>query len=99
MGLFGRNEENQQRPANPNNMFMIRVLVIGYLMYCLYQMVTAYMSGGENAPSLGLLIAAVVVFAGGSVWIGIMTYRQFKRMKEEQQARWEEEDRLEEEDI
>ena len=97
MGLFNKNEEaqEQKRPANPNNMLMIRVLAVGYLMYMLYQMITAYISGSEDAPSLALLIVAIVIFAGGSVWIGVTSWKQYKRMKAEQQAAWEEEDRLE----
>lgn len=98
MGLFKNNDEETQEqthPANPNNMVLIRLLAVGYLMYILYQMVTAYIAGSEDAPSLGLLIAAIVIFAGGSVWIAVITYKQWKQMKEAQQAAWEEEDRLE----
>ena len=98
MGLFRKNnDEQEKRPVNPNNMALIRVLAVGYLMYCLYEMVEMYKAGGEDAPSLGLLIGAIVLFMGGSVWVGIITWRQFKRLKEEQQAAWEEEERLEEE--
>ena len=78
-------------------MMLIRLLAVGYLLYCLYQMFKMYIAGGEDAPSLGLLIGATVLFVGGSAWVGIITWRQYKRLKEEQQARWEEEDRLEEE--
>ena len=88
MGLFKNNDEETQeqtRPANPNNMVLIRLLAVGYLMYILYQMVTAYIAGSEDAPSLGLLIAAIVIFAGGSVWIAVITYKQWKQMKEAQQ--------------
>lgn len=98
MGLFKKNEEENQeqaRPANPNNMVLIRVLAVGYLMYTLYQMVTAYISGSEDAPSLGLLIAAIVIFVGGSVWIGVISVKQYKQMKAAQQAAWEKEERLE----
>ena len=98
MGLFRKNEDEQEkRPVNPTNMVFIRLLAIGYMLYCLYQMFTAYISGSEDAPELWLLIVATVVFVGGSVWIGIITWRQFKRLREEQQAAWDEEDRLEEE--
>lgn len=96
MGLFNRNnEEEQKRPVNPNNMVLIRLLAIGYLMYCLYEMFKMYITGGEDAPALWLLIGATVLFVGGSVWIAIITWRQFKRMKAEQLAAWEEEERLE----
>lgn len=99
MGLFRKNEaqtqEQETRPANPTNMVLIRVLAVGYLMYTLYNMITAYIAGGEDAPSLGLLIAAIVIFVGGSVWIGVISYKQYKQMKAAQQAAWEEEARLE----
>lgn len=101
MGLFRKNEDEQQeqtRPANPNNMLLIRALAVGYLMYILYQMVTAYITGSEDAPSLGLLIAAIVIFLGGSVWIVVISYKQYKQMKAMQQEAWEEEERLEAEE-
>ena len=101
MGLFRKNEDEQQeqtRPANPNNMLLIRALAVGYLMYILYQMVTAYITGSEDVPSLGLLIAAIVIFLGGSVWIVVISYKQYKQMKAMQQEAWEEEERLEAEE-
>ena len=98
MGLFRKNEDEQEkRPVNPTNMVLIRLLAVGYLMYCLYQMANAYFTGSEDAPQLWLLLLATVVFVAGAVWVVIVTYRQFKRLKEEQQAQWEEEDRLVEE--
>jgi len=95
MGLFKKNEEQEARPVNPKNTMLIRALAVGYLLYTVYNMIRLYMEGGEDAPSLGLLIAAVVLFVGGSVWIGILSFKQWKQMKQAQQAAYEEEERLE----
>ena len=97
MGLFRKNEETQQeekRPVDPGKMVLFRLLAVGYLLYTLYQMVTSYIAGGEDAPSVGLLIAAIVIFAGGSLWIGLITYKQYKQIRAEREAQLEEEDRL-----
>lgn len=94
MGLFNKNEDRNTTPANSNNMLMIRMLAVGYLLYTVYNMIQLYIKGGEDAPSLGLLIAAVALFVIGSAWIVIISVKQWKRMKRDQQAAYEEEERL-----
>ena len=94
MGLFKKNDD---KPVNPNNAMLIRLLAVGYLLYTVYNMIQLYLKGGEDAPSLGLLLVTVALFVGGSVWIGILSYKQWKQMRQAQQEAWEEEDRLEEE--
>lgn len=85
MGLFRRNEddtqEQEKRPVNPTNMVTFRLLAIGYLLWSLWQMVKLYQAGGEDKPSVPLMIAAVVLFFGGSVWIAWITYKQWKQLK------------------
>ena len=110
MGLFNFGKKNaqqeepqeQRQPGNPTTMLMFRVLAVGYVLWMLKDLVVAYFSGAEDRPSLGLLIGAILVLGGGCVWIGWMTYKQWKLMKEaerkynEEMARQaEEEARLE----
>ena len=89
MGFFNfgkknQSEEQQSQPGNPTTMLMFRVLAIGYVLWMLKDLVVAYIAGGEEAPSLAVLIGAIVVLGGGCVWIGWMSYKQWKQMKEAQ---------------
>lgn len=90
--LFKKNEEKEERPVNPNALLGIRALAVGYLIYSLWQIVKMYMEGGEEAPSIWLLLLAIVVLGGGAVWIAIMTFLKLKQLKEEARARLDEED-------
>ena len=75
-------------------MFGIRALAVGYLLYCLWQIIKMYMEGGEGAPSIWLLLLGILVLGGGAVWIAIMTILKLKELKEEERARLDEEDAL-----
>ena len=92
--LFKKNEEKEQRPVNPTTLFGIRALAVGYLLYCLWQIIKMYMEGGEEAPSIWLLLLGILVLGGGAVWIAIMTILKLKELKEEERARLDEEDAL-----
>jgi len=111
MGLFNfgkkkttevEEEQTPQQPGNPTTMILFRLLAIGYVLWIMKDLVAAYIAGGEEAPSLWMLLGAIVLLGGGCVFIGIMSYKQWKRMKElereykEEMARQaEEEARLE----
>ena len=73
-----------KNPGNPSTMIMFRVLAIGYVLWILKDLVKAYIAGGEEAPSLPLLIGAILVLGAGCVVVGIMSYKQWKQMKEAQ---------------
>ena len=90
--LFKKNEEKEQRPVNPTTLFGIRALAVGYMLYCLWQIVKMYMEGGEEAPSIWLLLLGIVVLGGGAVWIAVMTFLKLKQLKEEERARLDAED-------
>ena len=92
--LFKKNEEKEQRPVNPTTLFGIRALAVGYLLYCLWQIIKMYMEGGAGAPSIWLLLLGILVLGGGAVWIAIMTILKLKELKEEERARLDEEDAL-----
>ena len=85
MGLFNAQNKEKQ-PANPNFMLSIRVLAVGYLGYCLWQIIQLYRAGGADAPSVPLLIGAILVLGGGAVWIAVASFLQWKRDQAEQTA-------------
>lgn len=93
---FG-NQEREERPVNFNNVMMIRVLAVGYILYMLYDTITMYIKGGEDAPSLAVLLVCILVLGGGSVGIGLITFNQWKKHKAQQQLEAEEGERLAEE--
>ena len=110
MGLFNfgkkKPEETEEQgpkdPGNPTTMIMFRILAIGYVIWILKDLVQAYIAGGEEAPSLPLLLGAIVVLGAGCVVVAIMSYRQWKEMKaaqkvynEEVARQYAEEERLE----
>lgn len=88
MGLFKKNtqEEAPRRPINPTNMVLIRLLAVGYVLWLLKDLVVMYIEGGEDAPSLLMLIVTAVVFLGGSGWILWTTFKQYKQIKAQQEA-------------
>lgn len=90
-------QEREERPVNFNNVMMIRVLAVGYILYMLYDTITMYIQGGEDAPSLAVLLVCILVLGGGSVGIGLITFNQWKKHKAQQQLEAEEEERLAEE--
>ena len=77
-------DQTPQNPGNPTTMIMFRVLAIGYVIWILKDLVEAYIAGGEEAPSLPLLLGAIAVLGAGCVIVGIMSYKQWKQMKEAQ---------------
>ena len=52
----------------------------------LAQIVQGYIAGGEDAPSLGLLLLAIVVLGGGAVFIGVLGWKEWKKGKAEEAA-------------
>lgn len=104
MGLFNfkqkeKKEKKETPPRNPNTMVMIRLLAVGYVLYTVWEIIKLYIAGGEDAPKLWMVILSVVVFVGGSVWIGWMTYKEWKRLNAAAaEAKYDDEDDDNEED-
>lgn len=82
-----------RRTRSANGALSIRIMAILLVLYMLAQIVQSYAAGGEDAPSLGLLILAIVVLGGGCAGLGFLTYRVWKKEREaatltqEEQAR------------
>ena len=88
MGLFNKNKDTQEKqtPRNPSNVATFRLLAMGYVGYLCYNMIKLYLEGGPEAPSLTTLIVGLVVLGGGVVFLGIVSYREWKRSKVEYDA-------------
>ena len=85
MGFFNKRSESKSEnrtPRNPNNLVMFRVLAIGYLFYLCVSIVKLYLASGPDAPSLTALVLGVVFLGGGAVFLGILSYKEWKRGKE-----------------
>ena len=84
MGFFNKKSEanEAQPPRNPNNTVTFRLLAIGYIVYMCVNMVKLYLDGGPDAPSVTALVAGVVLLGGGSIFLAILTYKEWKRNKE-----------------
>lgn len=85
-------KEKEKKPVNPTTLFGVRVLAVAYLGYSLWQIIQMYIEGGEQAPSLLLLILAIVVLGGGAVFIAVATILKLKQLLDEDRARLDAED-------
>ena len=87
-----RKKEKEERPVNVTTMVAVRLLAVGYCLYCLWQIVRMYIAGGEGAPSIWLLLLGIVVLGGGSVFVAIATVRSVIRMRAAERERLDAED-------
>ena len=75
--------KNSNQPRNMNSVMMFRLLAAGYVLYMLYQVVKSYIEGGEEAPSLFLLLFSIVLLGGGAAVILLLSWREYKRYQAE----------------
>ena len=66
---------------SPETALMIRLAGAGIAVYWYYEILQMYFKGGEDAPSVPLLILAGIVMVGGASAIGIGAYRLYKQEK------------------
>lgn len=85
-------KEKEERPVNPTTLLGVRALAVGYLIYSLWQIIKMYMEGGEEAPSIWMLLLAIVVLGGGAVWIAIVTIKKVLELRAAERARLDAED-------
>lgn len=86
MAFFSKkqdNEEPKQTPRNPSNVAAFRVLAVGYIAYLCFNLVKLYQAGGEDAPSLPMLIGGLAFLGAGAVFLAVISYKEWKRSKAE----------------
>jgi hypothetical protein len=76
-------------PRNPDNVFLFRLVAVGYVLYTVYKTIAMYVEGGESAPKLWMLCVSTVVLGGGAIFLGIISYKSWKSAKERLQAELE----------
>ena len=77
-------KKNEPTRRNPNSVLTIRAMGVLFVLYMLAQIVQGYIAGGEDAPSLGLLLLAIAVLGGGAVFIGVLGWKEWKKGKAEE---------------
>jgi len=82
-----KTEEKTPAPVrNPDNAFIFRMLAVAYVLYIVWNTIQLYLKGGEDAPALWMLCLSTVLLGGGAIFLGIVSYRSWKKAKAQQQA-------------
>lgn len=66
---------------NPESGLTIRLAGAGFALYSYYQIVQAYLRGGEDAPGKLFLILSGILLVGGALFVGIMAYKLYRQDK------------------
>lgn len=80
---MGLRKDDRSAPRDPRSTLTFRGLAVLLELYFLMELVKAYRAGGEDAPSLGVLILGIVVLGGGAVLLCFLAWREWKKAKEE----------------
>lgn len=86
MGFFSKKPEaegEKQPPRNPNNTVIFRLIAVGYIAYLCMNIVKLYIEGGPEAPSVTALVLGILFLGGGAVFLGVLTYKEWKTGKVE----------------
>jgi hypothetical protein len=81
MAWFKKNNENEEsapRPRNIKAMLAVRAVAAVYLLYMAYDMVKLYLEDTTEKPDLALVIGGAVFLVAGGIFIGILTYREWR---------------------
>lgn len=80
-------EDNTPAPVrNPDNAFIFRMLAVAYVLYIVWKTIQLYLAGGEDAPQLWMLCLSTVLLGGGAIFLGIISYKHWKKAKAQLQA-------------
>ena len=88
-------KESRPDPAEYQRWLNIRVsvrcLVIVYLGWLLYDLIQRYLAGTAGV-GLPVVVATILGFVLAAVFLGLATYRQWRRGREELARLWAEQD-------
>lgn len=80
---------DNSKPTASNNknrndtMLTFRLLAVGYILYMVWQVIKAYIEGGEEAPSVLVLVLTIVLLGGGAVFVLIISLKQYRANKQQ----------------
>ncbi|MCD7797944.1 MAG: hypothetical protein LUG84_00850 [Akkermansiaceae bacterium] len=77
--------KKEKRSFSPGAHGTVYLLGAAYLVYLLVTFLQSAYEGGEDAPSLPLLIAGILVLGGGTVFLLLMAWRMSHIPPETQQ--------------
>jgi len=81
-----KNQQEVKRDFRKTNdatrVVFFRLLAIGVVLYWLFGIIKAYVQGGPEAPSLTMMLVAIVIMGGGAALIGYLTWKNWKLAKE-----------------
>lgn len=75
-------EQKKQQLEEMKRKLPFRLIAIGFLLYMLADIVIKYVQGGPEAPTLPMLVIAIVIMGGGSGLVGWLTWRSWKQIKQ-----------------
>lgn len=71
-------EEKKKSAFSTNRTIYFPMIGFVVLVSMLWDAVSGYLAGGEEAPTMAQLIISVVLFGGGAIFTAIQTYRTYK---------------------
>ncbi|MCD8146658.1 MAG: hypothetical protein LUD84_05185 [Clostridiales bacterium] len=89
---FKKNDKKEKHSFSPGAHGTVYLLGALYLAYLLATFLQEAYQGGEDAPSLPLLIVGILVLGGGVVFLGLMAWRMSRAQPTEAENETEEEE-------
>lgn len=74
-------KQEQNVLKNPMGLVCLHTVAIGYALYMFYSLLRRYLAGGPEAPNLATMIVGGIILLGGSVAVGWLTWRLYRKYK------------------
>lgn len=76
-----RNREDFRKVRSAKGGMLFRLFGIAVVLYWLGEMVVNFLKGGPDAPSVTMLIVAIIIMGGGAAFVGFLTWKAWKLEK------------------